>query len=258
MQYSIEQLFEIGVILFASSVVQGGIGFAAGLFGIPLFMIVTGVPLQDAVAISLVASAVQNSTGAWQLRRDIDFRRVWRPMLLRMLTLPLGVATLQFVGAESRDLTTQAVGCVLLGVVAMQSLFRSGPRERLHDGWEWLAFAISGFLLGFCGMGGPPVVVWLLAHDWSHRRVKAFLYFLSVAGLVPQALLLVLFFGTSIFYSMAVGAAGIPIVLAGTLLGLWLGTLFSEERLRHLSNAVLLLIGVMAIITPILQARFRG
>jgi uncharacterized membrane protein YfcA len=257
-QYPIEQLVEVAAILFASSVVQGAIGFAAGLFGIPLFMIVTGMPLQDAVAISLVASLVQNSTGLWQLRRDVDFRRAWRPMLIRFALLPLGVATLQYVGSESRDLTTQVVGCVLLGIVAMQHIFRSGPRKRLHDAWEWLAFGVGGFLLGFCGMGGPPMVVWLLAHDWSHRRVKAFLYFLAFTGLVPQALCLVLFFGTSIFYSMAVGAAGIPIVLVGTLLGLWLGALFSEARLRKLSSAVLLLIGLMAIVMPIVQARFRG
>ena len=53
------QYLLVSLILFASSVVQGAVGFASGLFGIPLLML-TGISLPDAVAISLVAAAVQN------------------------------------------------------------------------------------------------------------------------------------------------------------------------------------------------------
>src|SRR5688500_3379833 len=71
MSLTITAYLLVALILLASSVLQGAVGFASGLFGIPLLML-TGIALPEAVAISLVASAVQNCTAAWQLRHEID------------------------------------------------------------------------------------------------------------------------------------------------------------------------------------------
>src|SRR5687768_11494585 len=99
MSFDLTQFVLVSLILFASSIVQGAVGFAAGLFGIPLLMF-TGIPLADAVAISFVAAAVQNCIPCWQLRREIDFRAAMRPMLIRFATMPLGVIALGFIGKE--------------------------------------------------------------------------------------------------------------------------------------------------------------
>ena len=253
MPFSIEQYLLIGLILLLSSVLQGAIGFASGLFGIPLLMLVTGIPLHDAVAMSLVAATVQNVTAAYRTRHDIDWPLAWRPMLIRLATMPLGVVALYYLGTTSRELASQAVGVVVLAIVATQQWLNITPQPKIHVGWEWLAFTLAGFLLGFCGMGGPPMVLWVMAHDWPMRRGRAFLFFLFSTSMIPQGLCLVLLFGTEILWSMAIGAVATPLLFVGTLLGLRLAGYFSEQLLRRASAAILVLIGLSAILMPLLR-----
>jgi uncharacterized membrane protein YfcA len=245
----LSQYLLVSLILFFSSVVQGAVGFAAGLFGIPLLML-TGISLPDAVAISIVASAVQNLVAAWQLRRDIDFRLAWRPTLIRLATLPLGAWALSLLGPENKDLASQTVGVVVLAIVAVQSALRIEPREKLHAAWEWIAFSFGGFLLGLCGMGGPPMVLWVMAHNWPMNRARGLLYFLFVTGVPPQALLMWLLFGNQILGAMLLGLIMLPAILAGLYLGLWLSRLMSDRVLRGLSWVMLVLIAFSAILMP--------
>lgn len=242
----------VAAILLASSVLQGAVGFASGLFGIPLLML-TGIALPEAVAISLVASAVQNGTAAWQLRREIDYRGALRPMLIRFATLPLGALALWWLGSESKDTASQLVGVVVLGIVAAQWLLGTTPQQRLHPAWEWLTFSLAGFLLGLCGMGGPPMALWVLAHDWPMNRARAFLYYLFVTGLPLQALLLWVFFGRDILWAMLLGLAAVPVLFAGIYAGLALSRLIPERILRAAATTVLVLIAVSAIALPWLR-----
>jgi uncharacterized membrane protein YfcA len=252
MPFSLAQLAAVSLVLFASSVVQGAVGFAAGLFGIPL-LVLCGVSFPDAVAITLVAAAPQNIIPAWQLRREIDFRRALRPMLIRFAFLPLGVFFLYLIGRENKDAASQLVGVIVLAIVAVQRAWRVHPQPRLHPGWEWLAFSLGGFLLGLCGMGGPPMVLWVLAHDWSMNRGRAFLFFIFATGLIPQALLLWLFFGESMLDAMLLGALALPPVLVGLWCGLYLSRLVPDQMLRRMSVALLVLVAGSAIIMPYLR-----
>ncbi|HEX5104824.1 MAG TPA: sulfite exporter TauE/SafE family protein [Pirellulaceae bacterium] len=249
MPLTISQYLLVSLILFFSSVVQGAVGFAAGLFGIPLLML-TGVSLPDAVAISLVAAAVQNVAAAWQLRREIDYRLAVRPMLIRFATLPLGVWALSLIGSEQKDLAGQLVGVVVLAIVAVQSALRIEPRERIHQAWEWLAFGMGGFLLGLCGMGGPAMVLWVMAHNWPMNRARGFLFFIFATGIPLQALLLWLAFGNPILEAMLLGLVALPSVALGLYVGLWLAHIAPDRVLRILSWAVLVLIAVSSMVMP--------
>src|SRR5687767_4650020 len=122
------QLLLVGLVLLARREVQGMVGIAAGLFGIPLMMLVGGLTLPQALAISLVAAAVQNGAGMWQLRREIDYARAWRPMLIRLGTLPLGALALYYVGHAGQGLASLVVGLIVLAIVAAQCLVRVQPR----------------------------------------------------------------------------------------------------------------------------------
>jgi uncharacterized protein len=253
MPFSPTQYALVSIILLASSVVQGAVGFASGLFGIPLLML-TGVSLPDAVAISLVAAAVQNCIAAWQLRREIDFRGALRPLLVRLATLPLGVLALYAVGQGNKDVASQIVGVVVLTIVVLQRTWQIQPQPRLHQAWEWLAFGMGGFLLGLCGMGGPVMALWVLAHDWPMNRARAFLYFIFVTGLPAQALLLWLAFGNRSLDAMCMGVAVLPAVLFGLYAGLYISRLIPDRVLRGVSLAILTLIALSAIVAPYLKS----
>jgi uncharacterized protein len=253
MSLPLDQLLLVGLVLLASSVVQGTVGFAAGLFGIPLLMLVGRLTLVDAVAISLVAATVQNGAGAWQLRREIDFARAWRPMLIRLATMPLGVLTLYYVGRTGEGLAQLVVGGVVLAIVATQCLVRIRPKPALHPAWEWLAFSLAGFLVGLCGIGGPPMVLWVMLHDWPVARAKAFLFYIFTSSMVPQAIILWLLFGTPFLTASLVGLLGLPVVLGGTLLGLKLGERLPDRIMRPVCMAVLAAIGLVAFLTGLLK-----
>ncbi|MEX2173214.1 MAG: sulfite exporter TauE/SafE family protein [Pirellulaceae bacterium] len=249
MPYSPTELLLVAGILLASSVVQGAVGFASGLFGIPLLML-TGISLPNAVAISLVASAVQNCTAAWQLRHQIDYRRDLRPMLIRFALLPLGALALWWVGQAGKEGASLMVGVVLLTMLALQWWLAVPPQPSLHPAWEWLAFGAGGFLLGLCGMGGPPMVLWVMAHDWPMPRARAFMYYLFATGMPLQALLLWLLFGNDILWAMLVGLVTLPVLLVGIHIGLAIGNRLPDRLVRGLATAVLLLIAVSAIASP--------
>jgi len=252
MEFTLAHYAVVSLILLASSVVQGAVGFAAGLFGIPL-LVLCGVAFPDAVAISLVAAAPQNIIPTWQLRRDIDFRRALKPILIRFATLPVGVAVLWLVGRGSNDTAGQIVGVIVLTIVAVQRLWRVEPQPRLHPAWEWLAFGLAGFLLGLSGMGGPPMVLWVLAHDWPMNQARGFLYFIFSVGLIPQGFLMWLFFGNEVTGAMLLSAAALPAVLVGLWLGLAIGRAAPDRALRNVSLSVLILIAASAIIAPYLR-----
>lgn len=255
MPFPWDQFLLVCLVLLLSSVLQGAIGFASGLFGIPLLMMITGLTLPQAVAVSLVASTVQNATAAWRMRKEIDFRLARRPLLIRLITLPLGVLALWLVGNSGKDAASILVGCVLLAVVLTQWLLQVKPREKLHLAWEFLAFGLGGFLLGLCGMGGPPMVLWVLAHDWPLSRSKALLFYLFAGGMLPHAICLWLFFGNDMLYWMLCGLAGIPVLLVGTLVGLKLGARLPDIWMRRIATTVLVLIGVSSLLMPLLPKK---
>jgi uncharacterized protein len=265
MPFTLTQYLLVSLILLGGSLLQGAVGFASGLFGIPLLML-TGIALPDAVAISLVAAAVQNFTAAWQLRSQLDLSRALRPMLIRFATLPLGVLVLALVSREEADLAGQMVGVVVLVLVAMQQAPRvalgrsprsardaSRPPQSLHPIWEWIAFGAAGFLLGLCGIGGPPMVLWVLAQDWPMNRGRAFLYFLFASGIPVQALLLWLAFGRQIASAMVLGLAITPAVLLGLFGGFTLARLLPDRILRGLCVTILVIVAISAIATPYLR-----
>jgi uncharacterized protein len=265
MPFSLTQYLLVSLILFAGSVLQGSVGFASGLFGIPLLLL-TGVGLPEAVTISLVAAAVQNFTAAWQLRSQIDFARAVRPMLIRFALLPLGVLALAYVSREETDRAGQLVGVVVLVLVAIQQFpftaarggrataaAATGRAPRSNVAWEWLAFGAAGFLLGLCGIGGPPMVLWVLAQGWPMNRSRAFLYFLFASGIPAQAVLLWLAFGQQIARAMLLGLAVTPAVLLGLWAGFVLARLLPDRLLRGLCVAVLVLVAISSIATPYLR-----
>jgi len=252
MPFTLDQYLIVSLVLFLSSIVLGAVGFAAGLFGIPL-LVMAGTTFPDAVAMSLVAAAPQNLIPCWQLRREIDFRLALRPMLIRYAFMPLGVCTLWLIGQGSKDTASQVVGCIVLGIVAMQKLWRVQPQPRLHPAWEFLAFSLGGFLLGLCGMGGPVMVLWVLAHDWPMNKARAFLFFLFATGFPFQAILMWSFFRGEVLNAMILAAAALPAILAGLWVGLTLSRLFPDRILRSLTTAVLILIALSAILSPYLS-----
>jgi len=254
---NLSQFLIVASILACSSVIQGTVGFAAGLFGIPLLMLV-GVDLPKAIMIMLIAATVQNALGAYRLRRTIDYPKTVLPTVLRLITVPVGAYLLLHTQTSvNPDRVKQIVGVVLLLVIGIDSLWQIKPRESLHVGWGYLAFSLSGLMAGFCGMGGPPLVVWVNSHEWPAVKARAFLFFVFLTGMLPHIVALFLIFGGRLWAGVLLGLLALPIVLAATSFGLWLGNMLSRQRLRRLTYLLLGLIAIAAIVGPYFKAAPR-
>lgn len=248
------QWLAIASVLLASSVVQGAVGFASGLFAIPLLLLV-GLSLPQAITINIVASATQNLLGAHSLWGEIPWDRVAFPVLLRTLAIPLGLVGLYFLDAHvARDTVRQFVGGLLLLFIAGQWVWQSRQAEPDDEPprtpWQWIAFLGAGFTLGLCGMGGPPMVLWVNAQNWPAARTRAFLFFVFLTGVIPQGLLLYFTFGGEVLAAGLLALTAVPAAVLGTWAGLWLGSLMARERLRIATMGVLVLLGLWSLVSP--------
>lgn len=242
-------------VVFCGAFVQGTAAFGFGLFVIPL-LLMAGLTMPVVLAIAAVCTAVQSLTGVHHLRSEVPWKKVAFAASVRAVSLLLGIWVLRsMVALPVREIRFW-LGAIILFFVLLQGMWQPVPRKRLHQGWDVAAFLVSGFVGGLCGMGGPPLVLWVMAHDWSSGRTRAFL-FASFVLLVPVQLAVMTFtFGREVLHGALLGAALSPAVFFGALLGLRVGSRFSKRVLKRVAFLLLLAIAVNAML-PQLMHFFR-
>ena len=251
-----EQILPVAVVLMLGVAVQAAVGFGAGLFSVPL-LVWLRVPLPVAVGLVLTLVIVQTGFNCWQHRTELPWRSVLPVFLLRGASLPVGVALMYAVTQLDVARTKQVIGMVLLIILSLQTWCTVRPKQQIHWVWTVLAGSLSGVMAGMLGMGGPPLVLWLMAHDWPSVRQRIFLW-LSFLLLVPfQAVLLMLAFGKPLMIALLLGFALTPAGLAAAWIGGQIGRRLSRPRLRMAMTLVLLGIAIQSIVGPLLRADNR-
>ena len=171
---SLSIIILIGIILFICSTIQGAVGFAFNIFAIPL-LIWSGLSLPQAITVTSIPIFMQSLTSTYKLREYIKWKEVAMGSLLRYIGLPLGIYILTLLNSFDKNNIKQVVGIVILLIVAIQTLFKVEPKEKVGIFWTILSFLSSGIFLGMISMGGPPVILWVMAHRWSALEIRAFL-----------------------------------------------------------------------------------
>ncbi|WP_422382746.1 hypothetical protein [Marinicellulosiphila megalodicopiae] len=118
------------------------------------------------------------------------------------------------------------------------------PQAKLHWGWRGLAFSSSGLLAGICCMGGPSLVLWAMAHDWSTQKIRGFLFAAFTISLPIQILIMAFTFESSIVQSILMGVMLTPAIYIGAKIGLPLGNTLSKSLMRKILLFILLGIGL--------------
>ena len=195
---------------------------------------------------------IQAIIGARKLHASVPWRLSLTGTAIRFTGVIVGVFLLTRLAILNTDHIRMVIGGILCLLVAIQILWRPQPLKSMHWSWAGLAFITSGLLVGVCGMGGPPLVLWLMAHDWSTQRTRGFLFAVFATSIPLQIAIMSLGFGTSIFRDVAIGIAFLPLVFLGTVIGLPIGNRMSKENLRRIAYAILLVIGVSAMVSVFL------
>jgi len=246
------QLILVGASLVVACAIQGAVGFGAGLFAIPL-MVWVGMNLPDAIAVSLGGVMVQTGWNLYRYRSHLRLRDTLPLFALRVLMLPVGISLLGVLVTFGPSRVKQAIGTMLLLVLVVQWALKVRPRQRVAWGWTALAGCASGLSAGLVGMGGPPVVLWVMAHDWPAKKSRAFLWATFLMLTPVNAALLAYGFGAGIGWWLAYGLCLAPLVVVGSEIGLRAGALMSRHRLRAAAFGLLLLLAVVSMLGPILS-----
>lgn len=242
-------LIPVILILVFGIMLQCAAGFGYGMFIVPL-LVLLGLEPYEAITIALVTGVVQTSLGSFLLRRHVMWKQIAWMLAVAALAIPLGVFTLKHLSTTSPTTVRRVFGAIIFVAVLVQWLGNWKPSDRFHPFWGVGATALGGYMSGLAGMGGPPVVIWIMSHTWSNERSRATLW-AFFTGMVPiQLALFYSQFGREIVDAAGLGLVLIPAMLLGVPPGLWIGHRLSKPRLRQLAFVVLLLISLYAMFNP--------
>lgn len=240
------------IILSAASAIQSVVGFGLALFAVPLLVWI-GVPLLPSVFLVLSISCFTSLMGVHRLKNDLQPKLTAMASLSRMLgVLPGYLAALYTVNSSPASLKAAMGFVVGLGVVAQsRKLFGSSdlplgqePNRRLAP----FAFLSSGFLTGWLGMGGPPLVFWVLTGKQDARKTRAFLYGIYVLTIPFQLALMACHSPDTVATAMPLLLVALPASLAVTSYFLKLGDRLEVEKLQKMSLVLLTLLSGKALL----------
>jgi len=227
---------------FAAALVAGLAGFAFGLVAAAAWLHVL-TPLQTASLIIAFGLIVQG-VAVWKLRHALRWNRLWPFLAGGMLGVPLGVAVLAW---ANPDYMRAGVGALLI-LYGVHGLARPTMKPVLAGGLPADAGVglLNGILGGATGLAGIIVTIWCGLRGWPKDVQRTVFQPTGVAIFAMSAVALG-FNGAVDARTIHLFLIGLPILLAGTWLGLKLYGRVDEAQFRRLVLALLLVSGVALI-----------
>jgi len=223
---------------FAASLVAGLAGFAFGLIAAAIWLHVL-TPLQTTSLIIAFGLIVQGAT-VWKLRHALDWNRLWPFVLGGAVGVPIGVAALEW---ASPSHMRAGVGAVLI-LYSVYGLFRPAmkPVETGISADAGVGF-LNGVLGGATGLAGILTTIWCGLRGWSKDQQRAVFQPVGVAIFAMSAVWIGAK-GAISTETLELFLLGLPVLLAGTWLGLRLYGRLDEAGFRKLVLGLLLASGV--------------
>lgn len=231
----------VAVIALIAGVVRGFSGFGSALMVVPVMAAVfdprVAVPAATAIhlltSIQLLPEAV----------RDCEWGRVIPLSVAGCIAIPVGA---WFLVTQDPDLLRRIIAIlIIVFAVVMLRGWRYAGRTR---GWAMAAVgAVGGLITGAATIGGPPVVMFLMAGPYkaAENRAAIILYFVFV-----QSVAMVMYWvgGLLVWEVVGVSLLVLPTLMIGTYIGQRLFRGASEEGFRRFALGFLLVIGVATLL----------
>jgi uncharacterized membrane protein YfcA len=227
---------------FAAALVAGLAGFAFGLVAAAVWLYIL-TPLQTATLIIGFGLIVQGYA-VWKLRHAIVWMRVTPMLVGTVLGVPLGVAILSTASPQYLQVGVAAV----LVLYSLNGLIRPATKPIAAGGSAADAGVgfLNGVLGGATGLAGIIATIWCQLRAWPKDQQRAVFQPVGVATFLASALWL----GAkgSITHDVALlFLLGLPVLLAGTWVGLRLYDKLNEAQFRKLVLLLLLASGVVVL-----------
>ena len=228
---------------FASALIAGLSGFAFGLIAASLWLYILS-PLQTATLIIAFGLIVQGYS-VWKLRHALNWKALWPFLVGAAIGVPIGVTILTW--ANPTHVRT-GVGIFLI-FYSFYALFRPAIKPITAGG----PFADTGFgllngiLAGITGLAGILVTIWCGLRGWPKDQQRAVFQPVAVAIFAMSAIWL----GAKVAISpetIRLFLLGLPVLFAGTWLGLKLYGRVNEVTFRKVILVLLLLSGAALVV----------
>lgn len=223
------------VVILLAGLVRGITGFGGAMVMAPSLSLV--IHPVTAVVIALALESAAAVTMLPQALRRVKWGVILPIGLMAVLTIPVGGWLL---GTIDREITRRVIaGMVVLFAGLMALGWRYPGPTRLPVS---LALgSLSGVLIGATSMGGPPVILYLLAGpdpiDQTRANLIVFVTLLSAVGLAILAAL-----GVASLTDAAWCAALAPVYLGATIVGARLYGCFDERAFRRFTLIVMMVL----------------
>jgi uncharacterized membrane protein YfcA len=214
-----------GLTAFAAGLMRGFAGFGSAMLMAPVFAVLMGP--EHAVPVIV---AVELPMGAYLFvgaRKNVEWGFVIPMALIAIVFMPLGIWALLTV---DKSILTIGISCIVLVFVCLLAAgwrYR-GPRPlplTLGIG------AASGAMMATSSVGGPPVLIYMLAAERPAAQIRADIiaYFLLTSGAL---VILVLWFSPAALAALVDAAVLLPVMLIGSALGSRLAGIGSDTVYR--------------------------
>ncbi len=245
----LSSIIKIGSVMILGSIIQGSSGFGFGLFAIPVLLFF-GFDLASTVAMVIIGSAVQKVFAVPSLKSELDWNQMVPYIISGLASLPFGVYAMFKVTGMGQSVVKQVIGGVIIAMLLLRWFGTIKARDVVPKIWSYITGVFSGFLNGFANIGGPPLVLWILAHKWSNRKMRATAIAFALIFVPFQIPMMFVAFGPSIGRPMLDALMVTPATLLGTWLGLKIGGKISKEHLKIYMEALLTIIAVTSVAKP--------
>ena len=248
----LDLIVRISLVLFLGGFIQSSAGFGFGLFALPLLLFMK-LQLPEAVIMVIIGSAIQKILGIGYFRKVINLREI-SPLIASGLTgLPIGLYLMFRVSGMHHSSIKQVIGFLILSMLILRWSGLKNREITLKRFWTYIAGFLSGILNGFANIGGPPVVLWVLAQKWENRKMRATVISFSLFFVPFQIIIMIIMFGKVVHSPLLYSLILSPAVLIGSWLGLKFGDKFSRKILVRYMEILLLMIALASVLRPLLK-----
>lgn len=242
---------KIGGVMILGGIIQSSSGFGFGLFAIPILLFF-GFDLASTVTMVVVGSAVQKLAAVKVLNKHLDWKEM-RPFIVTgLFALAPGVYMMSKVSAMGQPLVKQVIGAMILLMLVLRWKGTIKSQDNVPAKWGYAAGFFSGLLNGFANIGGPPLVLWILAHRWSNEKIRGTVIAFSLMFVPFQLIFMFTAFGPVLLEPVVNALILSPTVLAGAWIGLKIGARISKKHLEIYMQVLLIFIAISSIAKPFL------
>ena len=224
---------------FAGALVAGLSGFAFGLVAASIWLYILS-PLQSATLIVAFGLIVQGYS-VWKLRHALDWKKLWPFILGAAVGVPMGVTVLTWANPA---IVRAGVG-VFLVLYSLYAFFRP-PLKPIKGGGAMADASVgflNGMLGGMTGLAGILVTIWSGLRGWPKDQQRTVFQPVAVAIFLMTALWLGAK-GAVTPDTIKLFAIGLPVLIAGTWLGMKLYGRLDEASFRKVVLVLLFVSGV--------------